>query len=33
MAQVQARSTFVTLVFIPALYLGAHDLLGRFKRA
>ncbi|MEZ5412886.1 MAG: efflux RND transporter permease subunit [Opitutaceae bacterium] len=26
-------STFVTLVFIPALYLGAHDLLGRFKRA
>lgn len=26
-------STFVTLVFIPALYLGAHDLIGRFKRA
>ncbi|MFZ9682357.1 MAG: efflux RND transporter permease subunit [Cephaloticoccus sp.] len=25
-------STFVTLVFIPALYLGAHDLLDRFKR-
>jgi len=25
-------STLVTLVFIPALYLGAHDLLDRMKR-